>query len=372
MLLFGITLITVGAVLPDLKLKFDLDEIEAGVLFTILPFGILVGSMIFGYFCDKYGYKGILILSCLLVTLGLAGIAVFSSIGYLKISIFLFGLGGGCINGATNALVADISEQSKGANLSLLGVFFAIGALGMPLILGVLKNSIGFESILLSVATFGFLILLMMFLIKFPPAKNKNDINISRVFSLLKNKILLLIAFFLFFQSSLEAIIHNWITTYLNESLSITKDKALYALTLNVIGMAVMRLLIGTVFRKFTEKAMLWISFILLLFSSIYLCFTSIFWISVVALILLGAGMAAGFPMMYSIVGKRHAEISATAFSFILSIALIGNMIINYLMGIIAKQYGISMVTYMILMEVIVMGIFLFLIFSTERKERLA
>jgi len=170
----------------------------------------------------------------------------------------------------------------------------------------------------------------------------------------------------------LEAIIHNWITTYLNESLSITKDKALYALTLNVIGMAVMRLLIGTVFRKFTEKAMLWISFILLLFSSIYLCFTSIFWISVVALILLGAGMAAGFPMMYSIVGKRHAEISATAFSFILSIALIGNMIINYLMGIIAKQYGISMVTYMILMEVIVMGIFLFLIFSTERKERLA
>lgn len=54
MLLFGITLITVGAVLPDLKLKFSLDEVEAGVLFAILPFGILAGSLIFGYFCDKY------------------------------------------------------------------------------------------------------------------------------------------------------------------------------------------------------------------------------------------------------------------------------------------------------------------------------
>ena len=105
MLLFGITLITVGAVLPDLKLKFSLDEVEAST-FAILPFGILAGSLIFGYFCDKYGYKGILIFSCLLVVLGLAGIAVLSSIDYLKVCVFCFGLVGGCINGATNALVS--------------------------------------------------------------------------------------------------------------------------------------------------------------------------------------------------------------------------------------------------------------------------
>ena len=50
--------------------------------------------------------------------------------------MFLFGLGGGAVNGATNALVSDISEKDKGANLSLLGVFFGLGALGMPFILG--------------------------------------------------------------------------------------------------------------------------------------------------------------------------------------------------------------------------------------------
>ncbi len=368
MLLFGITLITVGAVLPDLKLKFSLDEVEAGVLFAILPFGILAGSLIFGYFCDKYGYKGILIFSCLLVVLGLAGIAVLSSIDYLKVCVFLFGLGGGCINGATNALVSDISDQSKGANLSILGVFFAIGALGMPLILGILKNTVGFETILLSVAGFGLLIFLMMFFIKFPPAKNKNDVSFTHVFSLVKNKILLLIAFFLFFQSSLEAVIHNWITTYLNEGLNIAKDKSLYALTLNVIGMAVMRLFIGTVLRRVTERSMLTVSVLILVFSSILLYFTKSYWASSIALTLLGAGMAAGFPMMYSIVGKRHAEISATAFSFILSIALIGNMLMDYLMGIIAKNYGIGQVTHLIFAEVIMMGLLLFFIFKTKRN----
>jgi hypothetical protein len=36
----------------------------------------------------------------------------------------VLGFGGGIINGSTNAVVADISSEDKGANLSLLGVFF--------------------------------------------------------------------------------------------------------------------------------------------------------------------------------------------------------------------------------------------------------
>jgi MFS family permease len=44
--------------------------------------------------------------------------------------VFLFGFGGGAINGACNAVVADISEEHKGANLSLLGGFFCIGCFG--------------------------------------------------------------------------------------------------------------------------------------------------------------------------------------------------------------------------------------------------
>jgi MFS family permease len=71
---------------------------------------------------------------------GFEGIAFSQSLFILKISIFIFGLGGGIINGSTNAVVAHITENNKGANLSLLGVFFGIGALGMPLILAMLAK----------------------------------------------------------------------------------------------------------------------------------------------------------------------------------------------------------------------------------------
>ena len=48
MLLFGIGLIMLGSVLPDLRVKHSLDAMEAGALFSILPVGIILGSLLFG------------------------------------------------------------------------------------------------------------------------------------------------------------------------------------------------------------------------------------------------------------------------------------------------------------------------------------
>ena len=370
MLLFGITLITLGSVLPDLKIKFGLDDVAAGALFAILPFGILAGSLLFGYFCDRYGYRYLLAANCLLIAIGLAGIAYLKSITLLQCCIFGFGFGGGCVNGATNALVADISGKNKGANLSLLGVFFAIGALGIPLILGFLKNEVDFEKILYATAFLALLVAIAVMMLQFPPGKNVNNLDAFHVFRLFKNEVLLLIAFFLFFQSSLEAIVHNWITTYIQEGLKIPADKALYALTANVIGMAVMRLLTGSIFRKQSDSTMLQVSMLMLIIGSILLLFGKSFTPVLIALVTLGAGMAAGFPMMYSIVGTRHADISATAFSFILTIALLGNMLINYIMGVVAKYYGIHSVAPVILMESVTMSLLCYIILQKINREK--
>src|SRR6476660_1079085 len=139
LLLFGIGLITLGSVASDLKTKFKLDEISSGTLFSIMPFGILAGSLLFGPVCDRYGYKLILILACLGLFAGFEGIAYASSLSSLKVFIFLFGTSGGIINGATNAVVADISKDAKAASLSMLGGFLGIGGLGKPFVLGLLK-----------------------------------------------------------------------------------------------------------------------------------------------------------------------------------------------------------------------------------------
>jgi FHS family glucose/mannose:H+ symporter-like MFS transporter len=315
LLLFGLGLITLGSVAAGLREKFMLDEITAGTLFSIMPFGILTGSLIFGPLCDKYGYKSFLIISCILMFVGFQGIAYAGNVSFLKLFIFLFGLAGGAINGATNAVVADISMENKAANLSLLGVSFAIGALGMPFILGVLEGQYSFSLILSSV---GFLTLVaasFFAFIHFPPAKQKQGMPVLQGVKLLGDNFILLIGFFLFCQSAYEAVINNWTTTYLIDQLNIPRSNALYALSLYVIGMAITRLLAGSVFRKVSPQSLMYVSLGLLFLGATLLRLNHSFELSVAGLIITGSGLASGFPVMLGFVGERYSHLSATAFS---------------------------------------------------------
>ena len=75
MCFFGISMITLGAVLPSLTTKLALDNLQATALVTFLPLGLLGGSLLFGPIVDRFGHKALLLLSCVVVLLGLEGIA---------------------------------------------------------------------------------------------------------------------------------------------------------------------------------------------------------------------------------------------------------------------------------------------------------
>lgn len=372
LLLFGIGLITLGSVATGLRDKFDLNEISAGTLFSILPIGILLGSLVFGPLCDKYGYKAFLIISCLIMFAGFQGIAYSGSISLLKVFVFFFGLAGGALNGATNAVVADISMKNKAANLSLLGVSFAIGALGMPFVLGTLEDRYDFSVILSAVGFLTLLTAAFFLVIRFPPPKQKQGVPFLQGRRLLNDKVLILISFFLFCQSSFEGIINNWTTTYLLDQLDVPQSRALYALSLYVVGMAVMRLLIGSVWRNLRPRTILYISFVLLVIGCTLLRSGISYPLSVAGLILTGGGLAGGFPVMLGFVGERYTDLSATAFSFVLVVALIGNIFVNYLMGLIAQAYGVMHLTtaaYTLTAVMIILTLFIVRRVDTEKVK---
>lgn len=356
MLFFGIGLITLGSVIPNLKMKYALDDISAGALFSILPFGILIGSLVFGPFCDTYGYKLLLFLSCLFLFAGFEGIAYAPSVTVLKCCILVFGIGAGAINGATNALVSDISQKErKGPALSLLGVFFGLGALGMPSLLGILQRRYSYETI---VSVVGFIILLLSIFylfMRFPAPKQAAGSSIVKNFYIIKDPLLLLIASFLFCQSSFEAIVNNWTTTYLHYRIGIEIDKSLFALSLFVAGMTIMRLLLGSVLKNVSVSRLWTGCFVMILAGLLLLSFARSFPVSLAALLLTGMGLAAGFPLMLGSVGSRFEKLSGTAFSLVLVIALTGNMLINYVMGAVAQAYGIRHLVTVALIEWLVM-----------------
>jgi MFS family permease len=345
MMLFGIILITLGSVLPDLKEKMNLDDISSGTLFSILPLGILGGSLLFGPVCDRYGYKILLSLSCILIFAGFEGIAFAPSQNILRICIFVLGFGGGAINGATNALVADISETNKGADLSILGAFFGIGALGMPLIYGIVAEKFSFEAVVASVGAITLIAGIFFLLVKYPPPKQPYGFPVRRSLKMIKDNLLIILAFFLFFQGSFEGIFNNWTSSFILDRMSVSHGNALFGLSSFVASMTITRLILGKLLRSVSVTRVLSWSFVLLLTGLALLRSAWSIDSVIPALVLIGAGLAAGFPVILGIVGTHYSEFSGTAFSLVLSVGLIGNMSVNYLMGIIAHNFGVHHLT---------------------------
>jgi len=148
--------------------------------------------------------RSLLIVCAAFIFLGLEGIAFAPNLTMLRIAIFIIGFGGGVINGGTNALVADISKAGKSAGLSILGVFFGIGAVGVLFLLWLLPAHLSFESIIAGVGAFLLIPIIFMQMIHFPLPKQAQGFPLKDGLKLLKELPLLLFGFILFFESGIE------------------------------------------------------------------------------------------------------------------------------------------------------------------------
>jgi MFS family permease len=345
MLLFGIVIISLGSILPSVIEKFDLNKIQAGSLASILPAGILIGSLVFGPVVDRYSYRNLFIISTILIIAGIEGIAFATGLFTLQASFFLIGFGGGAFNGGTSALVADISEErpeKRSANLSLLGVFFGIGALGIPVLIAVLSSFWTFEIILQYIGLAIILPLIYFASIVYPPAKQKQGIPLKSGLVLIKDKHLVILGLFLFFESAFEGIVSNWTTTFLQNENAINAADALYALSIYILSLTLTRLVLSSLLRHIKPLHVLLFS-IGIIFIGLSLLLLSHTWIwFITCFVLLGIGTASGFPVILGYVGELYKNLRGTAFGFVFFIAIIGNTFMNYLMGIIAQKFGID------------------------------
>ncbi len=367
--IFGICAISVGLILPDVITKYSINEVEAGVIASLLPLGILAGSFIFGPVVDRYGYKYLLIFCVLSVILSLEGIAYGESLFLLKSSVFIIGFGGGILNGSTSALVSDISDGNRGANLSVLGVFYGIGAFGMPLLIGSLSNIFMGNEIIAFIGYVLFIPLVYFFFVSFPKPKMARQFPLKEFLQMTKDPVIILIGVFLFFQSGVEGISNSWTTTYLRDVVGAEKEHALFALSALVLSLTLTRIVLGYILRKFSSVIIQFISICLAATGAFVLMFFSTYGLSILGLVLLGAGLAAGFPVLLGYVGELYKVMSGTAFSFVMVIALIGNMIINYLMGVIAQVAGMKYFSSLLLCCLIIMFIIFYFVVKQLRLK---
>ncbi len=359
MLLFGMAMLSLGTVNTFLVERFGLDPLGVASLAGLLPFGILAGSLIFGPVVDRFGYKIPLSVAALLIAAGFETVAAAASFIPVQGAFFLIGLGGGVLNGGTNALVADISGENRESRLSILGVFFGIGALGMPMVTALLLRLFTPAAI---VAGFGLAVLLPVafFLwVRFPAPKQVQGFPIKEGAALVRDATLLLLSMVLFFESAAEGLVNNWTPAFLEGARDLGADESLFMLTLLSASLTVTRLVLGGLLKRISRTAVLVASPLVAAAGVVLLGLAPGLSAASAAMVLIGVGYAAAFPVVLGIVGGLFPRLSGTAFGIALVIALTGNTVMNTLLGAASRAWGIGVFPWYLLLMLAGLGLFL-------------
>ena len=369
-LVFGIVLAILGTVfgLPSMRARLQISLAQQGTLFFLLYLGIFVASLVVGPLIDHVGNKTNLLVSSLVVAASMVVFANAHSFAAAGGAAILLGLGGGGLNTCTNVLVSDLYAAQRGQMLNLLGIFFGVGALSVPLGAASLEGYFTIPQLFLFCGALATVCALWYAVISFPPPRAKRAFSWRELLEVAKYGGVLLLAFILFLESGNEACIAGWTSTYVDATghsprvatlvlasywAALMLSRMLAARVLGGIGKS--RLVVSAAFLSLGGCAVLFSArSLLLLFAGTAL---------------IGLSYGPIFPTTLAIAGDRYSQRAGTVFGLLFSIALIGGMMFPWAVGQVSQH--VSVRAGMIVPGLGALGIVAlsFAVFSGERKS---
>lgn len=341
MFVFGIVMAILGAILPTLFATIALGKAEAGNLFLVMNFAMLIMSLAFGPVVDRFGFKVFLLASAVLVAAALVMLSSAASYPLVLAAVAVLGFAGGGINGGANALTADLFPERRGAALNVLGTFFGFGALTMPFLISALLANLGLRTILTIAALLSLVPAVMYAALRFPRPKHEQGFPLSQAAHVVGNPLLWLCAFLLFYQSANEFTVGGWLSSYLSEVIGFAPAAAALVLAGYWAAMMAGRFLSSRIVGRLGNARLVLGSAVLALAAALIVALAQSPLIACAGAILLGLGFAAVFPSTLAVVGEAFPSFTGTAFSVAFVVALSGGMTAPWLTGRIAADSGL-------------------------------
>jgi fucose permease len=152
-LLLGWAGLLVPALIRSIEERFAQSDAGLGVYYFVLAVFYAVGSLGGGLLTERAGRRVVLSGSAILVGIGLALQAVAPSWLLFVAAGIPAGIGSGSIDGGMNGLVLAVSRRRPAGAMNALHLFFSVGALASPFVVGrLVAGGVPWEDVLIGTA----------------------------------------------------------------------------------------------------------------------------------------------------------------------------------------------------------------------------
>ena len=366
-----------GSAWPAICEELNISSSLAWTVTTPVSCFTLLSSILSAKIIEKFGVKLVAFASTLLTALALLGMSFANATWMLVLLGFPLGIGAGAIDSGLNNYVA---LHYKATHMNFLHCFYGVGVALSPYLMSLALTFLSWRAGYRYSSLIQFVIAGIL-LLSFPLWKvhsthqsdgAKQTVTYGSYKEVLKTPICLPVCLVFLACCAIEVTAGVWSTTFLVEVKGLSKSDGAFYLVLYYVGLALGRFLSGILSSKLSLNKINALGIISIAIGVIGLLLpTNIIFISVVALFLIGLGVAPFYPNFSFLTPKHFGENnSQKAMGIQMASAFIGIVTFPSLMGILASFFSMRVfaVYLAVLLGILVLSYLFFIKLSRSKN----
>ncbi|MBI9086367.1 MAG: MFS transporter [Desulfobacterales bacterium] len=343
LLSYGLTISVAGPAMEGIQRTFSVAAGAAGFLFTVLSVGLILTVLLSGYLIGRWSLKGGGVLGQGLLTAGLALCAAADTYPAGMAAFFLMGMGGGCIEIATNTTVAALHRENRATALNLLHFCFGVGALSGPLISGwLIETGAGWQAAFSVIAAFSGLVTATLAVSRFPRDADPGRMTRAVAATLMGSGYMRLICLAVVLYVGIEMAITSWAVLFMERTLGATPFSAGAKLSYFWTAMTFGRLLCAGLSRRLSSRDILVGLTLPACGAMVLFVLAPSAMIAGLALAMTGLCFSGLFPVLVALCGNRFPQIIGTGTLILMAFMGVGLMVFPWLTGVLAESLSLK------------------------------
>jgi len=337
----GMLALSIGSLMPLISDTRGLSYEICGLLVSLHSVGNFVSSFFAGALAEKIGRKRSILIFNSFFALSYLIIILSGNIPLLIVAFLMTGLARGATSNFCNTVINNLAPGKAGL-INGLHAMFSVGAFLFPILLMLFTASGSENWMYASIFMFviGIVSWILYFLIPMDgltiPKKEKKESN----YGFFKEPLFYLCIVTLFFYLCAEQGVIGWLVTYFKDTGLLNPELSQLMASMQWIMMLAGRLLVAWLSTRVAKEKLLPVMGVGLVLFFLILINSESMGMIIFGIMGFGFSMAGIYPTTVSFSGKLIQKYSL-AWSFILTFASLGSILMPTVIGAIAGAYGI-------------------------------